>query len=59
MSLRRSYTLIAPFYDAIVRRPLERARVESLSHLPTEPAKVLIDGIGTGLDLPLLPRAHG
>lgn len=60
MSLRRSYALIAPFYDLVVKRPLESARVESLSRLPPErPAKVLIDGIGTGLDLPLLPRIHG
>jgi phosphatidylethanolamine/phosphatidyl-N-methylethanolamine N-methyltransferase len=59
MSLRRSYALIAPFYDLVVKRPLESARVESLSRLPAEhPAKVLIDGIGTGLDLPLLPRVH-
>lgn len=59
MSLRVSYTLIAPVYDAIVKAPLARARAASLAGLPTSPpGTVLVNGIGTGLDLPHLPDAH-
>lgn len=58
-TLKRSYSLIAPFYDMVVSRPLLRARTQSLRSLPTEVAgKVLLSGIGTGLDLPLLPKLH-
>jgi len=59
MSLKTSYTLIAPLYDAFVRAPLERARRDSLRDLPTRhPGRVLLLGIGTGLDRPHLPAAH-
>jgi ubiquinone/menaquinone biosynthesis C-methylase UbiE len=59
MSLKTSYTLIAPIYDAFVKAPLERARAESLKGLPTSPSgTVLLNGVGTGLDLPHLPDAH-
>ena len=57
--LRWSYSLIAPFYDLVVSRPLLRARTQSLRTLPADQAKkVLLSGIGTGLDLPLLPKLH-
>jgi phosphatidylethanolamine/phosphatidyl-N-methylethanolamine N-methyltransferase len=57
--LRWSYNLIAPIYDLVVSRPLLRARTLSIDNLPTEHAeRVLLSGIGTGLDLPLLPRLH-
>ena len=57
--LRRSYSLIAPLYDMFVARPLMRARIRSLRALPSVHAgKVLLSGIGTGLDLPLLPKLH-
>lgn len=57
--LRWSYSLIAPIYDLVVSRPLLRARTQTLRTLPTEQAKrVLLSGIGTGLDLPLLPKLH-
>ncbi len=57
--LRWSYSLIAPLYDLVVSRPLLRARTQSLRSLPTDVAgKVLLSGIGTGLDLPLLPKLH-
>lgn len=57
--LRWSYSLIAPLYDLVVSRPLLRARTHSLRALPTDVAgKVLLSGIGTGLDLPLLPKLH-
>jgi len=59
MSLKASYTFIAPLYDLIVKAPLERARADSLRDLPTSrPGCVLLVGIGTGLDLPHLPEAH-
>lgn len=57
--LRWSYSLIAPFYDLVISRPLLHARSQSLRNLPTDvPGKVLLSGIGTGLDLPLLPDLH-
>ena len=57
--LRWSYNLIAPIYDLVVSRPLLRARTLSIDNLPTEHAeRVLLSGIGTGLDLPLLPKLH-
>lgn len=57
--LRRSYSLIAPFYDAVIAAPMRRARARSLAALPIRPAaSVLISGVGTGLDLPHLPAAH-
>ncbi len=59
MSLKHSYTLIAPLYDSIIRAPLERLRVRSLAALPQDkPARILVNGIGTGLDLPHLAQLH-
>jgi ubiquinone/menaquinone biosynthesis C-methylase UbiE len=57
-SLRFSYTLIAPFYDAIVANATAGMRQRSLayiSQLPELPQQVLINGAGSGLDLPYLP----
>ncbi len=57
--LRRSYNLIAPLYDLAIERPLLKARTRSLRALPAkEAARVLLSGVGTGLDLPLLPAMH-
>lgn len=57
--LRLSYSLIAPLYDAIIERASLNMRASSLAPLHTEtPGKVLISGIGTGLDLALLPESH-
>lgn len=57
--LRLSYSLIAPFYDLVIERPMRAARRQSLSALPTDTSgKVLLSGLGTGLDLPLLPTQH-
>ncbi|GAB4126448.1 MAG: hypothetical protein Fur0040_09080 [Sideroxydans sp.] len=57
--LRRSYSLIAPFYDALIAAPMHAARARSLAALPTDRRQhVLISGVGTGLDLPHLPRLH-
>ncbi|MBI4369379.1 MAG: class I SAM-dependent methyltransferase [Elusimicrobia bacterium] len=57
MSLQTSYTLLAPFYDWAVARVLRRPRQLSLRQIPNEPGlQVLINGVGTGLDLPFLPE---
>ncbi len=58
MSLKQSYTLIAPFYDAAISRATRAARKRSLAVLPTTPSRVLLAGVGTGLDLPHLPANH-
>jgi ubiquinone/menaquinone biosynthesis C-methylase UbiE len=58
LSLKHSYTLIAPFYDAAISRATRAARKRSLSALPKIPGKVLLAGVGTGLDLPHLPAHH-
>jgi phosphatidylethanolamine/phosphatidyl-N-methylethanolamine N-methyltransferase len=57
--LSRSYQLIAPVYDLAVARALEGPRRRSLAKLPRDGRQdILIDGIGTGLDLPHLPLGH-
>lgn len=57
--LRTSYSLIAPLYDLVVSSALRGARTRSLRALPADAAgKILLSGIGTGLDLPLLPKLH-
>lgn len=58
-TLRQSYTLLAPLYDGVVERAFRHARRDSLRALPTQSGlRILIDGIGTGLDLPLLPPGN-
>ncbi|MBL8250858.1 MAG: class I SAM-dependent methyltransferase [Candidatus Competibacter sp.] len=57
MSLRYSYTVLAPIYDAFVEPFTSAARRDNLALLPTtSDADVLLVGIGSGLDIPLLPR---
>jgi len=57
--LRFSYSLIAPLYDAVLERPMRSARQKSLCALPVEESgHVLVSGVGTGLDIPWLPRTH-
>jgi len=59
ISLRRSYTLIAPLYDAVLAGAGTGLRAASLAQLPQEGSlRILISGIGTGLDLPHLPACH-
>lgn len=59
MSLRHSCRLLAPFCDLVAGPLFEPARRASLARLPADaPAEVLIDGVGTGLDLPHLPAIH-
>lgn len=58
MSLKYTYTFIAPFYDAAISRATRSARQRSLSALPAPASQVLLAGVGTGLDLPHLPPQH-
>ena len=56
-SLQRAYALWAPVYDSAVRSFSSPLRQCSLSNIPRGPCRVLVDGIGTGLDIPYLPAA--
>ena len=57
--LHLSYSLIAPLYDALIERPMHKARARSLLALPSDVRRqVLVSGAGTGLDFPLLPTLH-
>lgn len=57
MLLRYSYTLFAPFYDVLVAPFTAAARRRSLALLSEAPgAEVLLVGVGSGLDVPLLPN---
>lgn len=60
MGLQFAYTLLAPFYDGIIGRASRQWRQESLRELREVRGKnILIDGIGSGLDIPHLePHAH-
>ena len=56
MSLKHSYTLIAPFYEALIGKGTQRIRQNSwLKTGDLTDCNVLIPGIGTGLDIPFLP----
>ncbi|MBI2295275.1 MAG: methyltransferase domain-containing protein [Betaproteobacteria bacterium] len=56
MSLKLSYTLLSPLYDLVVGPAFRSARRRSLAALPRGGSgAVLLNGIGTGLDLPWLP----
>jgi len=55
MALKHSYTLLAPIYDVIVTGPIDACRVKSLGRLQdTSDKQILINGIGSGLDIPYL-----
>ena len=59
MSLRYSYTLIAPIYDLVIAAATRSARIKSIAALgDAPPGRVLLAGVGTGLDLPHLPGQH-
>lgn len=56
MTLRYGYTLFAPIYDALVAPFTVAARRRSLALLGEKPpTDALLVGIGSGLDIPLLP----
>jgi ubiquinone/menaquinone biosynthesis C-methylase UbiE len=55
-SLVFSYTLLSPLYDAFVSPAIGAARRRSVESLRLSPSdRTLLVGLGTGLDLPLLP----
>jgi len=57
--LRLSYTVIAPVYDLVVDHATRAARRRSIEGLGDVSRQgVLLVGIGTGLDIPLLPPAE-
>jgi len=59
MGLKFSYTLLAPVYDSIVGASTQAMRIASLQRLnQSSPQHILINGIGTGLDIPFLPKQH-
>lgn len=59
MSLRAAYTLWAPIYDLAIAAVTRPARARSLETLATLDApRVLLIGVGTGLDLPHLPTGR-
>jgi ubiquinone/menaquinone biosynthesis C-methylase UbiE len=59
LSLKHSYTLVAPFYDAFLTAATRGPRKRSLAALADGPPRdVLLLGVGTGLDLPHLPAHH-
>jgi hypothetical protein len=57
MSLRLSCTLLSPLYDLVAGPLFRTARQRSLAALPPGPGSVLVNGVGSGLDLPFLPHA--
>ncbi len=59
MGLKSSYTLLAPIYDWVVASPTRQMRLSSLKRIDdTSRQHILINGIGTGLDIPHLPDIH-
>ena len=57
MALKHSYTLLAPVYDYLVSGPIDGYRRISLSRIKHPDNKnILINGIGSGLDIPYLPE---
>jgi phosphatidylethanolamine/phosphatidyl-N-methylethanolamine N-methyltransferase len=59
MSLKTSYTLLAPFYDLVAGPAFARARRTSLARLPRAGCHdIFLNGVGTGLDLRYLSAHH-
>ena len=57
MSLKHSYSVLAPIYDSVVASATRGMRHHSLQRLnpPLAGQRILLAGIGTGLDIPFLP----
>ena len=57
MALKHNYTLLAPVYDSLVSGPIDAYRQISLSRIKDINKKnILINGIGSGLNIPFLPE---
>jgi phosphatidylethanolamine/phosphatidyl-N-methylethanolamine N-methyltransferase len=57
--LQRSYTFLAPFYDAVLSFPTRTARQYSFDQLGNiQNARILLCGIGSGLDIPYLSQGN-
>ena len=57
MGLKHSYTILSPIYDLIVSAPTKKLRRQSLHRLNQhDTQQVLINGIGSGFDIPHLPK---
>jgi len=55
MGLQHTYRLIAPIYDSIVAQATYSMRKKSIAQITSiENKKILLSGIGTGLDIPHL-----
>ena len=55
MALKHSYTFLAPIYDLIVSGPIDDYRKQSIARIEnTKNKNILINGIGSGLDIPYL-----
>jgi len=55
MGLQHTYRFIAPFYDSIVAKATFNMRKKSIEQITSlQNKRVLISGIGTGLDIPHL-----
>lgn len=63
MGLHHSYTLLSPFYDPLVEKATRKFRKTSLNKITLQTSDaILISGIGSGLDIPLLhtgPNYYG
>jgi phosphatidylethanolamine/phosphatidyl-N-methylethanolamine N-methyltransferase len=56
-ALRRAYTAFAPLYDAVLGGTTNPSRARAVGLLEIRPGeRVLILGVGTGLDLAYVPR---
>lgn len=57
MSLKHTYSLIAYIYDPLIEKATAHWRQHSLNYITSETdKKVLINGIGSGLDIPFLKQ---
>ncbi|MEL5849729.1 MAG: class I SAM-dependent methyltransferase [Candidatus Igneacidithiobacillus chanchocoensis] len=54
-SLQRAYDLWAPIYDRAVVGFSRGPRAANIAEIPSTAKTILVVGVGTGLDLPLLP----
>lgn len=59
MALKHSYSLLASIYDPLIESSTAHWRQYSINQIsPDEKKNILINGIGSGLDIPFLPAEH-